>query len=478
MQYRLCLALLALLAMGCGSAAERRGSTILFASGADLQSSNPLVTIHPLAKQVQRYVLLATLARYDSALVPQPYLAQSWDWSDDNRRLTLNLTTSLNWHDGTPTTAEDVRFTLEAARDPLTGYPRMADLTGVNRILAPDDSTAVLEFSLPQQTFPDVLTDLAIVPAHHLDTVPRDRLRQAQWNQQPVGNGPFIFVSYEPNRRWVFAANPDFPEELGGPPRLSRFIVVVVDEPTTKLAALTAEELDFAGIQPAHADFVRRDRRLDVLDYPLLFTYGVVFNTRRAPFDDRSARRAVSLALDRQEIVDGYLYGFGSAAFGPVPPGVPGAAPAPPVPMNRDSARRLLGERQPDVELLTVGSGEAALEQMIQAQLEQVGFDVRIRQIELSAFLDRVYGRQHDFQAAVMGIPGDLALGYLGPLLELTGMTAPADPDKLQEVFLDDVPVAFVYTARGVQGANRRVRGVKMDLRGELSTVAEWWVEP
>jgi peptide/nickel transport system substrate-binding protein len=146
--------------------------------------------------------------------------------------------------------------------------------------------------------------------------------------------------------------------------------------------------------------------------------------------------------------------------------------------MNRDSARRLLGERRPDVELLTVGSGEAALEQMIQAQLDQVGFDVRIRQIELSAFLDRVYGRQHDFQAAVMGIPGDLALGYLGPLLELTGMTAPADPDKLQAVFLDDVPVAFVYYARGVQGTNRRVRGVKMDLRGELSTIAEWWVEP
>ncbi|NNG17881.1 MAG: hypothetical protein HKM89_15505 [Gemmatimonadales bacterium] len=436
------------------------------------------MTIHPLAKQVQRYVLLTTLARYDSTLVPQPYLARRWDWSEDKRRLTLHLTTTLAWHDGAPTTAEDVRFTLEAARDPLTGYPRMTDLGGVERVLTPDDSTAVLEFSRPQRSFPDVLTDLAIVPAHHLETVPHDRLRQAQWNQQPVGNGPFKFVSYEPNRRWVFAANSEFPDELGGPPRLSRFIVVVVDEPTTKLAALTAEELDFAGIQPAHAAFVRRDRRLDVLDYPLLFTYGVVFNIRRTPFDDRSARLAVSLSLDRQEIVDGYLYGFGSAAFGPVPPGVPGAAPLPPVSMDRDSARRLLGGREPDIELLTVGSGEAALEQMIQAQLEQVGFDVRIRQVELSAFLDRVYGRQHDFQAAVMGIPGDLALGYLGPLLELTGMTAPADPDTVQAVFRDDVPVAFVYYARGVQGSNRRVRGVKMDLRGELSAVTEWWVEP
>jgi peptide/nickel transport system substrate-binding protein len=478
MPFRLWLVSFLLSAMGCGSAAERRGSTVLFASGADLQSSNPLVTIHPLAKQVQRYVLLTTLARYDSAFVPQPYLARRWEWSEGNRRLTLHLTTALTWHDGTPTTAEDVRFTLDAARDPVTGYPRMTDLGAVDRILAPDDSTAVLEFSRPQRHFPDVLTDLAIVPAHHLDTVPRDQLRQAQWNQNPVGNGPFTFVSYEPNRRWVFAANPEFPEELGGPPKLSRFIVVVVDEPTTKLAALTAEELDFAGIQPAHAAFVRRDNRLDVLDYPLLFTYGVVFNTRRTPFDDRSARLAVSLSLDRQEIVDGYLYGFGLTAFGPVPPGVPEATPLPPISMNRDSARRLLDGRRPDIELLTVGSGEAALEQMIQAQLEPVGFDVRIRQVELSAFLDRVYGPQHDFQAAVMGIPGDLALGYLGPLLELTGVAAPADPDSVQAVFRDEVPVAFIYYARGVQGSNRRVRGVTMDLRGELSSVAEWWVEP
>ncbi len=67
----------------------------------------------------------------------------------------------------------------------------------------------------------------------------------------PVGNGPFRFVTHEPNRRWVFAANPRLSRlRPVDPPRLERFIVVVVDEPTTKLAALTAGELDMAGIQP------------------------------------------------------------------------------------------------------------------------------------------------------------------------------------------------------------------------------------
>ena len=157
--------------------------------------------------------------------------------------------------------------------------------------------------------------------------MPRDGLRRAAWNEAPVGNGPFRFVAHEPNRRWVFAANPAFPRALGGPPRLERLIVVVVDEPATKLAALTAGELDFAGIQPAHASFVARDPALAVLSYPLLLTYAIAFNTRRPPFDALCARRRVDAAIDRREIVDGYLYGYGTPARAPVPSDVPGYVP-------------------------------------------------------------------------------------------------------------------------------------------------------
>src|SRR5690242_3390308 len=148
--------------------AARRGNTVLFASGADLQSINPLLTVHPLARQVQRYVLLTTLARYDTALVPRPYLARGWVWAADRSALTFHLATGVRWHDGTPTTARDVRWTLDAARDPVVGYPRLADLADVRSVAAPDDSTVVLEFSAPQRAFPDVLTDLAVLPAHLL----------------------------------------------------------------------------------------------------------------------------------------------------------------------------------------------------------------------------------------------------------------------------------------------------------------------
>src|SRR5688500_2148060 len=178
---RSALLLLAVLT-GCGSNANRRGNTVLFASGADLQSINPLLTSHPLARQVQRYVLLTTLVRYDSALAPQPYLARSWQWTGDGRVLTMHLETGVRWHDGRATTARDVAWTLNAARNAATGYPRTADLAKLDTIVAADDSTAVLRWNEPQGRLPDVLTDLAILPAHLLDSVPLTQLRQAAWN--------------------------------------------------------------------------------------------------------------------------------------------------------------------------------------------------------------------------------------------------------------------------------------------------------
>src|SRR5439155_1582881 len=329
-----------LLTCACGDEAVRRGATVLFASGADLQSINPLLTIHPLARQVQRYVLLTTLARYDSMLVPRPYLARSWRWSDGGRALTFRLRTDVHWHDGPPTTARDVVWTLEAARDPATGYPRFTELQAVTSVAPLDDSTVQLRFTGAAPgagtDLPDVLTDLAILPAHLLDSVPHARLRDASWNAHPVGNGPFRFVTHEANRRWVFARSADFPSDMGGPPHVDRLIVVVVDEPMVKLSALVAGELDFAGISPQHAAFVRRHHTLAIREYPLIFPYGLVFNTRRPPFNDPRARLAAALTGIPGDPDLGFLQSLGKLT------GI--AVPADPV-----AAQRVLAEQLPIV---------------------------------------------------------------------------------------------------------------------------------
>jgi peptide/nickel transport system substrate-binding protein len=506
------LLLLPLLSCAGGREGGRARATVFYASGADLQSINPLVTVHPLAKQVQKYVLLLTLATYDSGLRPVPRLA-AWSWNPDRTVLRFGLRHDIRWHDGVPTTAADVAWTLARAREPAVAYPRARDLATIRAIEVADSFTVVVRFDAPMPVFPDVFTDLAILPAHRFAEVAPAATRTAPFNSSPVGNGPFAFVEHRPNQRWVFRRDPGFPAELGRP-AFERLVVAVVDEPTTKLAALTSGELDFAGINAAHAEFVRRDPRLEVIDYPILLHYGVVFNLRRPPFDDARVRRALSRAIDRPLIIKAYLFGFGEPAAGPVSPGHPWYEAVPPVAFDTvlaaglldsagwrrgDDGVRVRGDRRLAFDLLTVGSGDLALEQMLQAQWRAAGAEVRIRQLELATFLDLAQGPARDFDALITGIPGDLALSHVAALYDGDGPLAypghqsaalgrtfarvrgatdePALIDAWREVqrqLARDEPTAWIYHARGVQGKAKRIENVLVDLRGELAGIAAW----
>lgn len=505
------------LALACGPAPRPPG-VVVFASGADLESANPLVTVHGLSRQVQRYVLFTTLARYDSSLAPTPYLAKSWEWSADRTKLTFVLNGGLNWHDGQPTTSADVAFTLLAARDIRTGYSRAADFSAVDTITAPDDSTVVVAYASAQPVFPLVYCELPILPVHLLGGVPHQEMRRAPFNLNPVGNGPFRFVSRTAGQRWVFARNDSFPAALGGPPAIERFVVAVVDEPTTKLAGLSAGDLDFAGIAPAMAELAKDDPTLRAMDYPILLTTGLVFNSHRAPFDDVRLRRAASLSLARARIVFAALVGYGTPAAGPVPPENPVALPGAPLESKKvadsllDAAgwtrttangKRTKDGKELEVELLTVGSGDNAVEQLIQADLGMRGFRVNVRQLEMGAFLTRARGMPKDFDMLVTGIPGDLSLSFLAAMFdgrqrggaldyadyhtpELDSLFAKARrasaaelPDAwraVQSALARDVPIAWVYHSRGLQGVTRRLDGVHFDLRGELESVTRWRV--
>ena len=502
-------------ALACWSP-QRPSDVVVYASGTDLESGNPLVTIHPLSRQIQRFALFVTLAKYDDRLEAAPYAAKSWSWSADRRTLTLHLVPGLRWQDGVPTTARDAAFTIDAARDPATGYWRSADLANVDTAIARDDSTAEVRFRNPQPSLPLVFCELPIVPAHLLDTVARPELRRAAFNFAPVGNGPFRFVDRRAGSRWTFKRNDAFPSTLGGPPKVAGLVVAVVDEPTTKFAGLASGDLDVAGISPAMAALAKRDRSMRVVEYPILFTTGLVFNVHKSPFDDARVRRAISLSIDRARIVDAALAGFGAPAAGPVPPESPLAEPGQPV---HDIARadslfdaagwnrgatglRGRGGRLLEFDLLTVGSGDNALEQLVQADLALRGVRVNIRQVELGTFLNAARATTKTFDVLVAGVPGDVALSFLsamfetrqrGGALDYTGFhdgaldslfaaarNAHDDPARVsawrsaQQILNDSLPVAWLYHSRGVQGVSARLEHVTMDLRGEMVSVAEW----
>jgi peptide/nickel transport system substrate-binding protein len=501
-------------------APQRPDDVLVLASGAHHESANPLVTTHTLARQFQRYALLVTLTRYDSGLAHEPYYARRWLWSDDRRSLTMSLAGDLRWHDGVSTTARDAVFTLLAAKDPATGFPRAAELSSLDTAIAVNDTTLLLRFGVAVAELPPYLAELPLAPAHLLASLPRAALRSAPFNDAPVGNGPFSFASRRRGARWTFARNERFPPSLGGPPALRGLTVAVVDEATTKFAGLASGELDMAGISPMMVALARRDATLAVLTYPVLFGTALFFNTTRPPFDDARVRLAVSRAIDRPRVVEVALAGFGAPWPGPVPPGSP-LAWSPPVVYDTAAADSLhdaagwrrggdrvrrRGGASLDVELLTVGSGDNVAEQLIQGDLAARGIVLRVRQTEMGAFLTTARADPKRFDVLIAGVPGDLSLAYVSALfdsrqrggtLDYTGFHSPsldtllraagASPEgparheawtAVQRALDSLAPATWIYHARGVQGVSRRVRGATMDLRGELVTVHDWSLAP
>lgn len=509
--------LAAMFALSSCAPPRERADTVVYATGADLEGANPITTVHPLARQVQRYALLVTLVRLDSALRPVPYAARTWRWGDRRASVTFALDTALRWHDGVSTTAADVAFTLNAARDPRVGSPRAAELAVVDTAIAVSPDSVQVRFRRPVPDLPTVLAELAIAPAHLLDTVPATAMRRAAFNLHPVGNGPFRFVRRDAGRRWVFERNPDFPQSLGGPPDFAHLVVALVDEPTTKFAGLVSGDLDVAGIAPGMARLVDRDPSLRLLSYPVLFVNALVFNTTRPPFDDPRVRTALDALIDRQRIVSVALAGYATPADGPVPPTHPAWAPHQrPSARQADSLLEAAGWRRQGAirvrdgqplrfELLTVGSGDNTVEQLIQGDFRAHGIDMAIRQLELGAFLAQARAVDKHFDALITGIPGDLALAYLaamfdgrlrGGALDYAGFHTPALDSAfarvaasatdsaqreawhdVQALLAADVPVAWLYHSKGVQGVQRRLGGVVMDLRGEMVSLARWTLD-
>lgn len=487
----------------------------MIASGTDLESGNPAVTIHTLSRQLQRHALYVTLVRLDSALQPVPYFARSWTWDAKRTSVEFVLDSTLRWHDGVRTTGSDVRFTIEAVQNRELGSPRAGDLAIVDSVRARGDDTVKFFFRQPLAALPVVFAELPLVPQHILDTVPPARWRGHAFSTAPVGNGPFRFVDRIPGRRWRFARNDSFPRALGGPPALRQLVVAVVDEAATKYAGLVSGELDLAGVSPTMAHLVARDPSLALVTPPALFSTILAFNTTKPPFDDARVRRAVSLALDRARIVKAAVAGYATPASGAVPPGLPFYVAREPWHDTR-MADLLLDEagwrRSGNgvrtragtllkVELITVGSGDLAVEQLVQADLASRGIDVHVRVAEMASFLSIVRSPDKHFDFALTGVPGDLALGQLSALfassqrggaLDYTAFHAPvldsalararAAPaegaasawNEVDRILSDSAPVAWIYHARGVQGRSRRLNGVVMDLRGELVSVTRW----
>jgi peptide/nickel transport system substrate-binding protein len=514
------------------SPSTRYGGTVVVGNIGEIPAGmNGLISTDVTAQQHQNFVNLMTLVQYDENLDPMPYLAESWEVSNDKTEITFHIRDDVYWHDGELTDAYDVAFTFERAIDPETAFPNATFWTYYDR--GPAGVEVVDSFTVrfrmrPHADFIDPWRAVAIMPEHLLGDVPATMLSQHPYGTVcPVGNGPFIFVEHRQDASWTFQANPAFPAALGGRPYLDRYIHRSITEQTTLLTELLTERLDvYLAPTPDQAQAIVDSDAAELMRYPSRQYVFVGWNARRPQLADKRVRQALTIGTNRQEIVDALLQGYGRVANGSVPPfhwahdpSIAREAMA----YDQDAARVLLdaagwvdrdgdgvrenthGDRLSISIKYNDGNGiRQGIAEIMQAQLAEIGVEVAPTVVEWLTLLSQINDpTRRDFDGVVMGWVGEFKLddtdlfhsGRLsGPyawagtrrpdidnfLDELPLVIDRADAKPLwaqyQELLVDEQPFTFFYFPDRLDGVSKRLRGVEMDSRGEWLNIKDWWV--
>jgi peptide/nickel transport system substrate-binding protein len=520
---RAALAAGALLLAACGGGepdgAASDGRPLVLAYKADLQTLNPVTSTDQVANEVIRSLVFTPLVTFDATFEARPWLAESWTLTDSS--VVFRLRDDVRWHDGEPVTAGDVAFTFQLAKDPDAASPLAAAYLGSVEsatVLGPHEIrfTFTHPHAQPLQDF-----YWPPVPRHVLEGVAPAELSRHPFGRDPVGSGPYRLESWEAGSTLRFRAVEAFPEELGGPPAIREVVYRVLPEATTRLRELMRGTVHLDGpLTPADASEVRSAEGVDLAAFPWrLFTY-IGWNGRDPRFAEPSVRRAMTLALDRPELLEAALYGHGQVATGPIPPWHPYAPDLEPLPHDRDSARALLdaaGWRDRDGDGVREREGRemrfrlmtgqanpvhADLVQMIQAQLGEVGVAAEPLLLEWQTVLGRHRSREfeavltnwvldnfrvdprplfHSRQVEVEGSANRSSYGdpVADRLMEEGARTT--DPERaartwaeFAEVIQADQPFTFLFWNDELAGVSRQLEGVEMDARGELHGVATW----
>jgi len=459
------------------------------------------------------------LVRYDKNFIPEGELAESWVISPDNLTITFKLREGVRWHDGTPFTSADVMFTYQMYIDPETPTAYAEDYLQVVKAEAPDDYTFRVTYAEPYA--PALMSwGVAIHPKHLLKGV---KLSKSSLARNPVGTGPYVFKRWDAREKLVLEANPDYFE---GAPYIKRVVYRVIPDQTTMFLELKSGNLDFMGLTPLQYDrqtettaFKRRYNKYRYLAFG--YTY-IGYNLRRPLFQDKRVRQAMSYAINKDEIVDGVLLGYGQKATGPYKPDTWVYNPeVRRYDYNPNAALKLLEEagwKDRDGDGLLDKDGKtfeftlitnqgndlrSKTGEIVQRRLKEIGIDVKLRIIEWASFLNE-FVFPGDFDALILGWTGGPEpdqydiwhssktdprqlnfIAYNNPevdaLLEkgrriFDQAERKKIYDRFQEILAEEQPYTFLYVGEALPVVAMRFRGIEEAPAGIRYNFIDWYV--
>jgi peptide/nickel transport system substrate-binding protein len=517
------------------SAAEERAATagLVISTAADAGGLVPPLVATTAGKQVVD-LLFDNLATPIGSSVQtagdagfKPQLARRWTWAPDSLSIAFELDPRARWHDGQPVTAADVRFSFQLFTDPAVASMHARGFDGIDSVTVRDPATAVVWWARrhPEQFF-QVAYNLAIMPMHLLDSVPRTGLLASAFAKHPVGSGRYRFGSWERKRQLVIVADS---ANYRGRPRFDRVIWTVAPDPNTATMAVLAGQADV--LEVLRGDAVGQAARVPTLrtveygslDYGYLMFNQRPMRPRPSLFTDRAMRVALSAAVDRAAVVQNVLDSLGRVALGPITRSEPtvdttlrqivfdtvaAARALDALGWRMDAARgvRVKGGQPLAFSVMVPSSSatRAKLAVLLQAQFARVGVKIEVEAVEAGVFAGRL--DKGDFDAALnvwRNDPSPSSLRqswgsahgddvganfgrYASAAFDATVDSAVSTFEPAQrtalfrrayQIIVDDAPALWLYEPRNLAAVRSRLVPTGMRADSWLAGLSDWEVQ-
>jgi peptide/nickel transport system substrate-binding protein len=495
--------------------------TLIVGQLTEPSSLNPLVATSNETKDIVWRIYLKLLDEKPNYMDFSPRLARSWEFSADSLTITFHLRDDVRWTDGVAVTAEDVRFTWELHRDSVVAWRSKSLKQYIRDVEVIDRGTVAFHFS---QRYPYQLMDAndgVILPKHLLGDVPRDRLRDHPFGRNPVGNGPYKLERWEPEQYIELVRNPAYYET--GVPDVERVIFRYVPDMVTLMTQLKKGEIDMLESIPNDQipGLIESYPDVRVYTYPSRDYWFIAWNLKEDLFASTDVRRALTMAIDRDEIIQTLWGGHADECKSPMQSTLWAFdEEIEPVPYDPEEARRALessgwedvdgdGILEKDgrafvFELITNHSSQLRVDiaTMTEAYLRKIGVKANIRTLEFRAVADKLMSS--DFGACVFGwgvgakvdltnqwhsssVPpsGYNLSSYLNPTVDDLIDRAKVELDRdrafdlwsqAQRIIYKDQPFTFLLTPHEVNALDKRFCNVEPNAISFFYNLRYWRV--
>ncbi len=491
--------------VGRGEAAQmtpKMGGHLLAAQELDPISLDPQKTSNYSAVQAFEHVY-NSLTQYDENMQVVPALAESWDIPDPTTYI-FHLRKGVKWHNGREFVADDVAYWFERLTDPQVAAPYKSWFVAIDKTEVMDKHT--IKFLL-KHPFTPLLASFAAMRGSAI--VPKEVVEEkGDLASTAVGTGPFKLVEFVPYSHVRYVRNNEYWEK--GLPYVQELTFKIMVEEDARVAGLRTGAIHYAYLTGEGAQRLARDKNITIMRSPKAWLVIHVLNSTRKPFTDKRVRQAISLAVDRQEVIEKAVFGEGVLS-GPVPTGhTDWYIPVEQLPYKPDiaKAKQLLAEAgYPNGFKTTIKASPqypefVAASIVLQDQLKKIGIEAEVIQLEWGQFIKETFRPNQDYDIKITAwtfypdphhylynwwhsqSPSNQQ--YSNPQFDTLLDKAAAELDhekrkelyfEAQKILLDDAPQICWYTGNNIEAVRNELQGYVQSYTGRRIFFKKSWLQ-